>query len=403
MSEIILLDNSYIGAADAPDFHVGKHVILRKVNDENSFLTSASLREMLVSVGVVPYVPNSYNEVSYLEVEPFYFPNSASNWSYSMYRDSLLLVQSLNEALQKIGYSLIDGHCFNVVFYFSKPVFVDLGSISQGQTNAGMAELANYRKALFSYRTSSAPHTRKRLDSEMEAPCYLDALKDLATPDYFIGWRNKILRICGFDRASRWMHYYGDTPDSYCDLPKEKVVRDIMEKLVPKTVYDIGCNTGHYARIAEAYGADVVACDPDPDCVDSLYLSIKEKNKKILPLVADLDGLVRAVERTYLSLRPSRVDMVFMLALVHHLTYRVGLDFEAVFERVQKLGAESLVIEFVSKKDANVQAWDEQTPFEWYTLKHLCAIGERYYAGYEVFDAHDSERPIVLFYGKRLP
>jgi hypothetical protein len=75
----VLLDASYTGSGDAPCFHTGKHAILRKIHDNNYFLVERSLREKISILGVVPYVQNTYNEVSYLakqclQLVAFYVP-----------------------------------------------------------------------------------------------------------------------------------------------------------------------------------------------------------------------------------------------------------------------------------------------------------------------------------------
>lgn len=401
MSEILILDESYSESDDAPRFDSETGAILRKVLKSNGFLAADSLREMVIELGGVPYQVQTRKEECYLAVSPFFFPNSAANWSYSMYQDSLTCLERLANGLVDLGYSLIDGHCFNVVFYYCKPVFVDLGSIVEGVGGKGMAELDIYRKALISYRVTSARHTRRRLDSELEPPSYLDIAYDILSADPFVGWRSKMRRLVGLPGRSAWIDYYSSSPESYRDIPKENVVRTILEQEKPGTVYDIGCNTGHYALIAESCGANVVAADPDPDCVDYLYNLLKGSDRKILPLVADFDGFLRAIERPYWNLRPKSVDMVFMLALIHHLVYRANLSFENIFERVDKLGAESLLIEFVSKDDSNVASWDGKFPRSWYTLDGLCRVGGDYFTYCRVYDKHDTERKIVHFKGRK--
>ncbi|MDD2734677.1 MAG: class I SAM-dependent methyltransferase [Desulfuromonadaceae bacterium] len=397
MSELVLLDDSYQGVQNAPNFHVGNRTLLRRVDPHNYFLADPVLKGFLEKMNVVPYAINLYDNQNFIEISPFFFPNSAANWSYSMYQNCVNSILELNTQLNSLGYCLVDGHCFNTVFFYTQPVFVDLGSIIPGTANDGIKELKSYRKALLSYRVTSAARTRSRLDSEIEAPRYTDVIRDLICPDHFVSWRGRLARLVGYQGVSRWRHYYSANPDEYCDQPKEEVVRRILEDIKPKTVYDVGCNTGHYAYIAESLGADVVACDPDPDCVDYLYRAIKGKGRRILPLVADLDDLLRAIERTYSNLRPRHVDTVMMLALVHHLVYRVGYSFEDIFDRVRKLGAGSLIIEFVNKKDANVTEWDNKSSKPWYGLEQLCTVGERYFRRCEVHRFHDDERPIVVF------
>lgn len=398
MTDIKILDKSYTD--DSMFFHRSQKTILRKIDEKNAFFRNSVIKKLLIDNNVVDYKISRYDGKEYLEVQPFFFPNSAANWSYSMYKDWIYLYEKLYKALQGEGLTLIDGHCFNFVFYFGCLKFVDLGSIQQGSNISGYKEFKKYKKALFSYRISSAPYTRHRLDSELESPEYLDIVRDIVAKESFASRKGKIKRLFGLYVPTAWRNYYGHSPENYADALKEEVVKRILKSLKPETVYDIGCNTGYYSLIAESFGGNVVACDPDPDCVDYLYNRVKVDKLRILPLVANVDGFLRAIERTYENLRPKKVDAVFMLALIHHLVYEAGYNFEEVFDKVHQMGAKSLILEFVSKKDKNVQNWDQKDPKDWYTLDHLCDVGRKYFANFEIYDKHDSERPIIFFDGE---
>lgn len=50
-------------------------------------------------------------------------------WSPEMLRRAALCVLDVNECCNKYGYELKDGHPYNIVFHFNRPLFVDLGSI----------------------------------------------------------------------------------------------------------------------------------------------------------------------------------------------------------------------------------------------------------------------------------
>lgn len=398
MANIEIFDKSYTD--NSIFFHSSHKTILRRIIDKNSFLKNPDIRKLLIDNHVVDYQISYYDGKEYLEVQPFFFPNSAANWSYSMYKDYTLLYEKLYKVLRKEGLTLVDGHCFNFVFYFGRLKFIDLDSVQQGSNISGYKEFRKYRKTLLSYRISSALYTRQRLDSELENPKYIDILKDIFLKEDFVSRKDKIKRFFGFYRPTTWKNYYGESSKNYVDAPKEKVLRKILKIWKPKIVYDIGCNTGHYSLIAESFGANVIACDPDHDCIDYLYTMVKTENLNILPLVADIDEFLRAIERPYKNLQPKKVDAVLMLALIHHLVYKVGYDFEQVFDRVCQMETKSLILEFVNKKDESVQRWDQKDPKNWYSLDYLCGIGRKYFASCEIYNKHDSERPIIFFHGK---
>jgi len=52
-------------------------------------------------------------------------------WSYEMFKNAALMVISVNKICNKHGYELKDAHTFNILFRGTKPVWVDIGSISK--------------------------------------------------------------------------------------------------------------------------------------------------------------------------------------------------------------------------------------------------------------------------------
>jgi hypothetical protein len=127
-------------------------------------------------------------------------------------------------------------------------------------------------------------------------------------------------------------------------------------------VWDVGCNTGTYSRIAAENSDVVVALDADHQSVECLYQSLKTqpdpKRAPILPLVNDLvdptGGLGwRGCERQALSDR-GRPELTLCLALVHHLVIGHGVPLHELLTWFAELRT-SLVIEFVTKDDPMVQ------------------------------------------------
>ena len=92
----------------------------------------------------------------------------------------------------------------------------------------------------------------------------------------------------------------------------------------PKKVWDLGANTGVFSQIAAEQGALALAFDIDPAAVEKSYQDLRQrKETRLLPLVMDLTNPSPAIgwqnaERDALSAR-GPADMVFALALVHHL------------------------------------------------------------------------------------
>jgi len=49
-------------------------------------------------------------------------------WSFNMLKDSAILIIELNEIARKLGYETKDAHWYNVVFHYTTPKFIDIGS-----------------------------------------------------------------------------------------------------------------------------------------------------------------------------------------------------------------------------------------------------------------------------------
>lgn len=372
-------------------FDLDHSIILRKIDKTNEFYLDQGIKHALTSNGVVDYEIIYLKDEKYIAIKPFFFPNDVAVWTAEMFKDYCNMYYQLSKCLKDLGLYLIDGHPWNVVFYFSEPKFVDLGSIAK-RKSYGYWEFKKYKKLYWVFKYSEATRSRHFLESQISlAPLYL-MCADLVPRD-INSYKNIVKKLLG----KTWLEYYASDGDEYHDIPKENVVREVIESFKPKLVYDIGCNTGHYSLLCESYGCSVAACDPDRHCIDYLYQMVKKRKLNILPVLADIVMFSRTIKRHYEVLRPKRVDLVLMLALVHHLVYKNGLNFNDIFELIDTFKANMLLIEFVNKDDTNVSKWDSRNPKEWYNINELIKSGRQYFPKHEIFSSHDRTRPIVLF------
>lgn len=160
--------------------------------------------------------------------------------------------------------------------------------------------------------------------------------------------------------STEWGDYAANT--SYSDSErtiKQAFIADVMRSGPWPLVWDLGCNTGDYAKIAAEHGAYVVAADGDHLAIERLYQEQKTKGgTTILPLVMKLNdqspGLGwRGQERAPFAAR-SKPSVVFCLALIHHLVITANIPLPEVLAWFASLNA-ALVIEFVNKQDEMVR------------------------------------------------
>ena len=163
--------------------------------------------------------------------------------------------------------------------------------------------------------------------------------------------------------TSNWSEYAeNNTYSSAEQRTKEIFVRSTVQSRHWNRVWDIGCNTGVYSRIAAENSEQVVAIDADPLTIERLYQSLKSdpdaSRSPILPLVVDVVDLPgglgwRGSERKALWSR-GQPDLILCLALVHHLVIGRGVPLAELLDWFASLRT-SLVIEFVSKSDPQVE------------------------------------------------
>jgi SAM-dependent methyltransferase len=153
-----------------------------------------------------------------------------------------------------------------------------------------------------------------------------------------------------------WSRY--ETTHSYAGEDfqiKEDFVQRHVGSRPRRSVWDIGCNTGAFSRIATPYSEVVVALDGDHDAIEQLYRSQKsEQSTRIVPLVMDLANVSpnqgwAGVERKSLDAR-CKPDIVLCLALIHHLRVSSNVPLPHFLDWLRSLKSE-VILEFVGRQD----------------------------------------------------
>jgi len=180
---------------------------------------------------------------------------------------------------------------------------------------------------------------------------------------------------------SEWSQYADNT--SYTDADSERkaaFVRTAVSAAPRNIVWDIGCNTGRYSRIAAEHSKYVVDMDFDHLAVEQFYQELKsEHHRTILPLVVNVadasPGLGwRGLERKTLPDR-GKPDITLCLALIHHVVISANIPMHEFLEWLASLETD-LVIEFVSKEDPMVKILlkNKEDQYSEYTLDNFESI-----------------------------
>jgi len=326
-------------------------------------------------------------------------------WSFSMLRAAALLTLRLLEQALHEDVILKDATPFNIQFVGARPVFIDTGSfvpLRPGQTWHGYRQFCQmflYPLMLQSWKNLNfQPWLRGRLEgispidfSRLLSPRDLlrkgalshvwlhgllqargtlkggiaDSMKDNGFNRDMIlsnvaGLKNIITGLTWQPSHSVWSDYDRTSEPVQRDAgAKEQFIRDVCQSSSWKQVWDLGCNQGRYSRIAAQYADTVVAFDSDHLIADHFFRELqREGNRTITPLVSDVADPTpslgwRLHERTSFEQR-SQPDLVFCLALIHHLVIGNNLQLPDVIDWLASLQT-TIVLEFVDREDTQVK------------------------------------------------
>lgn len=360
-------------------------------------------------------------------------------WSFSMLRSAALLTLDLMDNALQDDAILKDGTPFNIQFIGSCPVLIDTSSIVplqpgqiwdgyrqfcqmflyplmlqcwknvdfqpllrgslEGISPRDFASLLSWRDML---RRGAFSHIwlHAKLQGQRAAkPKLADSMKASGFSRDMIlrnvrGLRRIVERLSWKTHNSTWSDYDATSIPVQRDAEvKEQFIEEVSrsgsdqpnagQSKTWKTVWDLGCNQGRYSRIAAAYAQTVLAIDSDHLTVDRLFRVLNaEGDRTITPLVCNLADPApslgwRLRERRSLEQR-SKPDLVFCLALIHHLVIGSNLLLSDVIEWLASLKA-TVVLEYVDREDVQVQQLlaNREDVFTDYTLAALRAHVDR--------------------------
>lgn len=327
-------------------------------------------------------------------------------WPFSMLQDAARLTLELQAAALNADMTLKDATPFNVQWSGSQPVFIDIPSFERlraGEPWVGyrqFCQLFLYPLFLQAYKDMPfQPWLRGNLEGIEPTQCaQLMSLRDLFRPgvlshvvlqakaqaSYARTERNlkKDLRQAGFHKAliqanvsrlqklvaqltwkqarSTWSDYTEALPYTEREQhQKADFVRRITHSRRWNLVWDLGCNTGTFSRIAAENAEYVLAMDIDALVIERLYCTLKqEQSSNILPLISNVADPApnlgwRGLERKALVER-GKPDLTLCLALLHHVVISAHIPLREFITWLASLDT-ALVIEFVTRDDPMVQ------------------------------------------------
>jgi hypothetical protein len=344
--------------------------------------------------------PNKVYKIIKPESVPFV--SYPYEWSFSQLKDAALTTLKIQQKSIKFGMILKDATAYNIQFHQGKPIFIDTLSFEKYQEGQPWIAYRQFCQhflaplALAAHQdirlnqllkifidglpldlTSSLLPRRTYLNFSLLIHLHLHAKsqkhfanKNIKTKSAKVS-RHSLLglidnlssaisRLQWQPKSALWANYYQETSYSPKGLThKKELIKRFLGQTRPKTVWDLGANTGLFSRLASNQDIQTISFDIEPLCVEINYLeTVKKKEAHLLPLLLDLTNPSPNLgwqnkERISLIER-GPADTVFALALIHHLAIANNLPFSKIAEFFSQI-CHHLIIEFVPKTDSQVK------------------------------------------------
>ena len=415
--------------------------LYQKLEEKNLIITHSEIENLDIDCDYYKIIkPEKIPFISY----PY-------EWSFSQLKDAALLTLRIQKAAMKYGMTLKDGSAFNIQFHNGHPIFIDTLSFEiyeEGQI------WKPYKQFCQHFLAPLALISKKDVRLNLLSKTFIDGIPiDLAAkllPKTTFGnfglmahihahaksqkhYENKDAKIKQKTLSKRsfeglieslkssiekmtwnvdsteWGDYYSDT--NYTEKSfeeKKQFISLTIDQVKPKLVWDMGANTGVFSRLASTKGINTISYDIDPLAVEKNYLlSSQNSEQNILPLILDLTNPSSGIgwnhnERMSIIQR-GPADMVFALALVHHLAISNNVPLNKLAEFFSQI-SKFLIIEFVPKSDSQVKRLllTRDDIFENYDEKNFEIEFSKFFKIINSKKILDSERTIYIMENKHL-
>jgi SAM-dependent methyltransferase len=403
-------------------------------------LFSGSFRDELIRAGLIDtqISPHRMQGFDLLVQQPLIpVVSYASEWSSRMLKDAAELTCNLEQTLRSGGYTLRDGHPWNILFDRCRPVFVDIGSIVEKQPSArspfflydfrstflyplllntnGLGDIAyammvsflstdargTFDFPIFRLLLGSMPlrqwvfHRRRSRridrvwprDETKGLDLLMDQIDAIDTDD-----------LSGRDRAGTSRAAGPGTGDVSGVL--HKALDDVMATYAPSTVLDIGAGSGRATEIALAHGARVIAADIDDAKVTRLYHRFRQSGGDVYPVRMDfcspnMDHGPWAICTA--ATKRFRSQMVLLLNLIERLVQFRFLSFDRIARYLADFTQKWALVEFVGAQHPKLcKSGNRRITSGNYTIDALRRSLKRYFDSATVYTQIEPERWLLL-------
>ena len=384
-----------------------------------------------------------------LEHQRIPFISYPYEWSFEMLKDAALLHLDLLHQGLLANILMKDATPYNIQWRGSRPVFIDTASfvkMPKGSAWSGyrqFCELFLFPLMLQAYKNIPfQPWLRGSLEGINAADLRsVMSVADLIRPGVLMhvvlqaklqksyndsfNDAQKTLKKAGFNKdliihnvtnlkrilhklqwktsKSTWSNYVNEHNYSDNDLEEKKsFVRNITSSGKYKIIWDLGCNTGTFSRIAAANSEYVVAIDNDPLTIDHLYRSLKDHgDTNVLPLVGNIADPSPGIGWNNLERKPltdrGKPDLIMGLALIHHLVIGANVPLDEVISWFARIGGD-LLVEYVDRADSMTQKLliNKDDHYSDYTQENFEHLLSRHFSSIDKKPLQSANRTLYL-------
>ncbi|MFA0080651.1 hypothetical protein AB4383_01335 [Vibrio breoganii] len=352
------------------------------------------------------------SEVKYKVIKPTQIAHISYpyEWCFSQLKDAALLTLEVQLLALEFGFTLKDANSYNVQFHKGRPIFIDtlsflrykqgswvayrqfcqhflaplllkskcdyrLGRLAELYIDGIPLDLASKLLPLsswFNINVLSHIHLHSKVQSYYAGKSQIgnsklkkanDTISKSKLKSIIQSLKSTIIKTEWRNTSTEWGEYYEN--NNYSESAMNEKYNFIDEYLRSQetpieSVADIGANNGYFSRLASLYSDRVVSFDIDELAVEKNYKKIKaDKETSITPIVLDLLNPTSAIgwankERNSFIER-SGFEVVFALAIIHHLAIGNNLPFNEIIKLFHCITLHTLVIEFVPKEDSQIK------------------------------------------------
>ena len=184
---------------------------------------------------------------------------------------------------------------------------------------------------------------------------------------------------------------------------KEATTRRWLQIIKPKSILDLGANTGKFSFIAAEYAEKVISLEGDTTCVDKIEEKINlRKLDNLFTLIGNVAdpsptlGLLN-IETESIYSRAS-ADLVLGLALIHHLHITEKLYLKQLNIIFKNFKNKYLIIEFIPEGDPKVSILikGDKSKLKNYNLEYFKELCSTLFEIIEMSKLNESNRTLLL-------